>query len=334
MAMTKIDYQIKDNSFTASDLYGYVIKKVFVILSANGKHGFIVMHNLAFSKGLKDVRLTIDDNSFVSWFSFYGRIPAGLFSGDVRVRNCIYLVDKEKKERKTSYTTRIHRWFAESRPFLMEKLKYVSFSASDELPMFNDQKLSDFFSNMRGTPLQLFATRSSSNVLYYKQSAYNWIAVSQKPAPCYTVDGVQISQTKVKPVPVTDNKIMKYLILLFNGKLCFSHWLSFGDEFDVTKDDLLSLRLPINEINPMDHQRLILLSDEFTEKINETVQYKLNAGKRVGTFNTSKLWDITDKSDAILLKYMCNNPTEVKEAIDNHVYATVLTQDDHNEDDL
>ncbi len=37
------------------------------------------------------------------------------------------------------------------------------------------------------------------------------------------------------------------------------------------------------------------------------------------------LWDITDKSDSIFLKYMCDNPEEVQEAIENHVYATALT---------
>ncbi len=333
VAMTKIDYEIICDSYTTSDLYGYVINRAFSILNLKGRHGFIVMHNLAFSSGFKDVRSVIRRNASTSWLSFYARIPAGLFSGDVRVRNCIYLVDKSKKEKELSYTTRIHRWFSESRPYLIEKLKYVPFSSIDVFPMFNDQMLSLFFSNMQGMSIQMFSTRTSSNILYYKQSAYNWIAVSLKSAPCYSGNGKIVPQSKVKPLPIIDKDVRSFLLLLFNGKLCFSHWLSFGDEFDVTKDDLLSLRFPIDDISEQDKNILLSLSKEFVDRLDETIQYKLNAGKRVGTYNTSKLWEITDKSDSIFLKYMCDNPSEVQEAIVNHVYATVLTQDDLAEDE-
>jgi hypothetical protein len=333
VAMAKINYQIKYDNFTASDLYGYVIKRAFAILNSKARHGFIVMHNLAFSGGFKYVRKVIKENSNSSWFSFFARIPAGLFSGDVRVRNCIYLVDKVRKEKELSYTTRIHRWFAESRPYLMEKLKYVSFSSTDEFPMFNDQELSLFFSNMQGTSLQMLSTRSSSNTLYYKQSAYNWIAVSLKPAPCYSGNGKIVPQSKVKPLPIIDKDVRNLLLLLFNGKLCFSHWLSVGDEFDVTKDDLLSMKLPISKFSEHDRLTLQNIAKVFEDRLDDTIQFKLNAGKRVGTYNTSKLWEITDKSDSIFLKYMCDNPSEVQEAIENHVYATVLTQDDLAEDE-
>lgn len=193
VAMTKINYQIKYDNFTASDLYGHVIKRAFTILNCKARQGFIVMHNLAFSGGFKYVRKVIKENSYSSWFSFFARIPAGLFSGDVRVRNCIYLIDKAKKEKVLSFTTRIHRWFAGSRPYLMEKLKYVSFTSADEFPMFNDQILSLFFSKMHGMSLQMLSTRSSSNTLHYKQSAYNWITVSLKPAPCYSGNGKLVS---------------------------------------------------------------------------------------------------------------------------------------------
>jgi hypothetical protein len=233
IAITKINYQIKNDRFIVSDLYGYIIKRVFSILSSNARHGFIVMHNLAFSHSFRQVRSAIMDNSAVSWFSFFARIPAGLFSGDVRVRNCIYLIDKVKKEKKISYTTRIHRWFAGSRPFLMDKIKYVIFSSANKIPMFNDQTLSDFFPNMQGKPLQMFVNSSSSNVLYYKQSAYNWISVSCKPAPCYSDNGKEIPQSQVKAINILNREIKNYLLLLFNGDWQFvlSRPLTRGGSF-------------------------------------------------------------------------------------------------------
>ena len=83
------------------------------ILKKESRFGFIVMHNLAFSRNFADVRKLLRENAVNSWFSFFARIPAGLFSGDVRVRNCIFILEKNENQReKTFYTTRIHLFFS------------------------------------------------------------------------------------------------------------------------------------------------------------------------------------------------------------------------------
>ena len=56
-----------------------------------------------------------------------------------------------------------------------------------------------------------------------------------------------------------------------------------------------------------------------------TVQFKLNAGIRVGTFNTKSLWHITDKSDMIFYKYLSEQPILLKELIENHLSVSILT---------
>ena len=55
------------------------------------------------------------------------------------------------------------------------------------------------------------------------------------------------------------------------------------------------------------------------------VQFKLNAGKKVGSYNTAKLWHITDKNDLIFLKYMTNQPEQIFERLTHHVAQTVIT---------
>ena len=67
-------------------------------------------------------------------------------------------------------------------------------------------------------------------------------------------------------------------------------------------------------------------------KLENVIQFKLNAGKNVGSYNTSKLWYITDKSDRIFLKYMTDNPEEVFESIERHVSQTVTTQKKNGDD--
>ncbi|MDR1009849.1 MAG: hypothetical protein LBM04_01735 [Opitutaceae bacterium] len=322
-----INYLPPTPEFSCGDLYGFVTRRALQLLNENSRFGFIVMHSLAFSKNFKDVRALLKAHAANAWVSFYGRIPAGLFSGDVRVRNCIFLLEKQKstKTGKHFYTTRLHRWFGEGRKQLISKLKYTPFAFDGVIPMFNDTALANYFTTAKGIPLEMNETRTSKHKLYFKQSAYNWIAVSPAPAPCFDGRSKKIPQSKVSSFSLNSEDTKQLALLFLNGKVFFSHWLTFGDEFDVTKDDIVSFKVPFEKISAKDKALLLSLAAQFENELESTVQFKLNAGKNVGTYNTSKLWHITDQSDRIFLKYQCENPEEVYAAIEEHIAQTVIT---------
>jgi hypothetical protein len=325
------DYSLKVSDYKCSDLYGYIIKRCFDVINKTSRFGLIVMHNLAFIRNFSDPRKILKQNSNNSWFSFFARIPAGLFSGDVRVRNCIFLTElNENKKEVASYTTKIHRWFSEAREFLLPKLSYSKFSFNNVIPMIDSCILSDFFENSKGKNLACYVISNSKNKLYFKQSAYNWITVSPEPAPCFDKNENSITQSQVSDICFNEEQVKNYALLFLNGKLFFSQWLTFGDEFHLTKDDLTSVKVPFDDINEFDKKILNYLSEKFSASLKDTIQFKLNAGKNVGTFKTSKLWHITNQSDLIFLKYMTDKPIEVFNAIENHVFQTVITVDDNS----
>ena len=330
LSFSKINYDLQIDEYRSSDLYGYVIRRSFQIINENYRYAFIVMHNLAFSRNFSDVRKTIRNNGNNAWFSFFARIPAGLFSGDVRVRNCIFITEKKENAReKHFYTTRIHRWFTESRNILFDKINYSSFSFANVIPMFNSQVLSKYYENKKGKTLSHYEIRNSKHKLFYKQTAYNWIAVSKESAPCYNSKGKRINQSQVSSISFIDDEYSDFTLLFLNGKAFFSRWLTYGDEFHVTKDDLVSAKVPYDIIIDSDKIILRKLALKLSEGLVDTVQYKMNAGKKVGTYNTSKLWNITDQSDKIFLRYLTDNQEEVFDAIDNHVFQTVITFDEN-----
>lgn len=45
----------------------------------------------------------------------------------------------------------------------------------------------------------------------------------------------------------------------------------------------------------------------------------------MGTYNTAKLWHLTDQSDAIFLKYLTKEPDKVFGSIQRHVDETIKT---------
>ena len=105
-----------------------------------------------------------------------------------------------------------------------------------------------------------------------------------------------------------------------------SKWLTYGDEFHLTTKDLLPCIFPFNELTDEEKNILDNLYSDFSKELPKTLQYKPNAGKNVGSYNTSKCWKITDKSDIIFLKHLSDNPLVMKEQIENHLAHTIITE--------
>jgi len=317
VAIKKIKYLKIDEQFKCSDLYAYVVNRSISLLHSNSKLGFIIMHSIAFSRYFKDLRALLK-NSGNTYFSFFSRIPSGLFSGDVRVRNCIFIYTPTDGTTQ-SYTTKLHRWNSDYRSYLFSNIKYSPFKFENTIPMYPSEILSKFYEKQQ-TP-NLLENRIGKE-LYYKKTAYNWLSVSNIKPPCYDKNNKPVEQTQLASLLI-DKELYKYYLLLLNGKLFFSKWLIFGDDFHLTKDDLLSFNVNLKDISQEDKVKLEKLYQEFVNQIEKTVQFKLNAGINIGTFNTASLWNITEQSDKIFLKYITDNVQELYESIDNHIYSTV-----------
>ena len=324
VSMGKIDYLSNSDRFSCPDLYGHVIRRSLELLSSRGRHGFIVMHNIAFNKDFKDVRRLIQLRQRSLWCSYYARIPSGLFSVDsgegARVRNCIYITSNVGGEQ---FTTRLHRWFTEYRPVLFEAIKYTSFEKGDVFPMFNSQLQAKALLSKKGKRVDELLGGNMIE-LCFRGSGYNWLTVTTSPAPCYDEHSKKIPVTNLKTICVP-RQFYKALMLLFDGKIALSRWLTYGDEFNITLKPFMESRVCFDQMTTADTATINKLYDEFERRLPDTLQFKLNCGKRIGTYNISKLWDITDRSDAIFLKYLCDNPIEAQEAIEDHVTSCVIS---------
>lgn len=321
VSKSKIAY-LSNETFTCSDLYGYVIKRVLQLLCPVGTHGFIVMHNIAFSRNFVEVRNLLNNFHGSAWYSFYSRIPSGLFSGDVRVRNCIYLLSSTGNEK---YTSCLHRWFSEQRVSLFATtIKYNYFVYSGVIPMLDSEFIQSIYENKRGYNIAALEDNLNGICLYYKKVGYNFLSISNIKPNAFDLEGNPTPQTKLGTLKFLP-QYNKYIQLLCCGKLYISKWLTYGDDFDVTGKDITSFTFPFDEISNKDKETLDSLYEEFCKNLLSTIQYKLNAGINVGTFNTSSLWDITDKSDMIFLSYLTDNPLLVREVIENHLAKCIIS---------
>lgn len=317
VSMSGINYIKSTSQFACSDLYGFVIRRVLNILSPTGYHGFIVMHNLAFSSNFKYVRQILKKRFDSLWFSFYSRIPSGLFEGSARVRNCIYIGANTQAG---AFSTRLHRWFSIQRPTLLQSIRYNEVRIIDHIPMLNDSTLQNLFENTTGESI---LSKNGKATLFVKKTAYNCLSITNQAAPTYNASGATIAPNAV-PIHTWD-KYQGIVKLLCCGKFFMARWMTYGDDFNFTISNIDDFHFPLASISKEDYERLQLLSDEFDQTIPNTLQFKMNASKNVGSYNIRKLWYITDKSDLILLHYLTDCPNDVFELVERHIASSIIS---------
>lgn len=320
VTMSKIHYLKNTKTFTCSDLYGHVIRRVIQLKSKKSYHGFIVMHNLAFSRNFADTRKLLKDCNGSIWFSFFSRIPSGLFSGEVRVRNSIYVLSPCGN---TKCTSKINRWFCEKREVLFQIQTYSIFSWNDIVPMLFATQLQKLFEGKHGKDISMIESGWGTRILF-KKVAYNSVPVSMSEPPAFDESGMLIPQSEIGSLCI-EKAYANLVLLLYAGKIFLSKWLTYGDDFHFTKKDLEDFCFPFEQLSVDDKQYLEHLSLLFQKELPSTLQFKLNSGKLIGSYNTKKLWHITNQSDAIFCKYIFDNYWEIQQILESHVSSCVIS---------
>ena len=288
-----------------SDIYAWCLERVTCLARSKAHTGMIVPLSLSFSSDFSALRQLLYSRYRSNWFSHYGRIPAALFAADVRVRNTIH-IGKMGGAQGQQFTSRLHRWFGEARPHLLATLSYAAFQPDlwkDRIPKLNTQGLIDAFEQHLGqrsrTVETLLSRRATPHTLHFKKTAYNWLSFTHEEAPCFDTRGRRIPQTEYGEINFQSTESRNTAFLLLNGKIQLCFWIAIGDDFHVTKWMFADLPLAPNLLPPEMQEKLNAIVPELTEAVEQAVQYKLNAGKRVGNYNLAKCRNITDKSDAI-----------------------------------
>lgn len=291
-----------------TDIYAWCLERVIDIASKKARTGMIVPLSLSFSGDFDDLRQMLYRRYQGNWFSHFARIPAALFAADVRVRNTIH-IGRVGGEAHKPLTSRLHRWFEMARPHLFASLSYASFTPAKwkgRIPKLNTQGLIDAFEIRLGpsatTIESSLSRRATAHQLNFKKTAYNWLSFTHDEAPCFASNGKRVPQTKYGAIYFQSSEERELAFLLLNGKIEFSFWVAIGDDFDVTKWMFGDLPVSLAHLQAADRKQLNGIVPDLKAAVEEAVQYKLNAGKRVGNYNLAKCRSVTDKSDALLAR--------------------------------
>jgi hypothetical protein len=319
-----------------SDIYAWVLERSANLLREHGRSGMIVPLSLGFSSDFDSCRRLLHQAYGDNWFSSFGRIPAALFAADVRVRNTIHIGSKSKSS-KHSFTTRLHRWFEAARPALFQTLEYAPFQPAlwkYRIPKLNTARLAKAFERALGSSGHTLAASTSSratrHVLYFKKSAYNWLNFCRSMPPCYEGQR-RVEHTKFGEIYFADATTTQLALMLANGKLMLVFWFAIGDDFDVTRWNFADFPADLSKLPEKQRDALLSIAPKLEKAMENAVQFKVNAGRRVGNYNLAKCRDVTDESDRIFAEFL--GFREAWEDIELYYTQTMKTNFSNPEDE-
>ncbi len=286
------------------------MERTHALLRDGGRSGMIVPLSLGFSSDFDPCRLLLFNGYSHNWFSSFGRIPSALFNFDVRVRNTIHVGCKSKGESR-NYTTRLHRWFEAARPVLFHGLTYAQFQPKlwkGRIPKLNTPRLAAAFEQLlqstHRTLDSFTSSRATKHVLHFKKTAYNWLNFCRTVPPCYDQHGREISHTKFGEIYFSDEEKALLAMSLCNGKIMLIFWFAIADDFDVTRWNAGDFPLDLYCLESDIKSPVLKQSEELEKAMKKAVQFKLNAGRKVGNYNLAKCRHVTDKSDRLWAQFL------------------------------
>lgn len=317
-----------------TDIYAWVLERSQNLLRTNGRTGMIVPLSLGFSGDFDSCRKLLFTGYSHNWFSSFGRIPSALFSFDVRVRNTIQIALKSKRTAQV-YTSRLHRWFEAARPALFQTLEYAPFQPAlwkHRIPKLNTAALANAFERALGPGTHtldfITSPHATKHVLHFKKSAYNWLNFCRAMPPCYEGNR-RVEHTKFGEIYFSDVATCELSLLLSNGKLMLIYWFAIADDFDVTRWNVADFPTDFSALSEKQRTTLLARVPELERAMEAAVQFKLNAGRRVGNYNLAKCRSVTDQSDLILAEAL--GFADVWEDIELYYAQTMKT--DFSDDD-
>lgn len=288
-----------------SDIYANVLERVGKLSKMNGRTGMIIPLSLTFSGDFSDLRGYLFKRYTQNWFSSFARIPAALFSADVRVRNTIHMGHNDEDNPQV-FSTVLHRWFESARPHLFANLKYTVINPKPYkslIPKIGNKAIAAAyercFSLTKKTVASFFAPTKTNYILYFKKSAYNWLNFCRQMPPCYDEKGHRIPHTQFGTINFFDKATRDLAFLFLNGKIMFLFWAIVADDFHVAEWMFADFPIDFDAIPQKQRELLLSLADELEKAMRENTSYKLNAGKKVGNYNLAKCRDVTDRADLI-----------------------------------
>jgi type I restriction-modification system DNA methylase subunit len=310
----KVDYDVSGHQTSDSpDIYAICMERAADITNKKAFFAMIVMLNLVFSERYEKLREFLSKRFGKRWVSGYGNRPSMLFDG-VEVRNTIFIGAHGEPE---LFSSPMHRWTNAYRPHLMTNIRYSNVAPKLDVPskwpFITSPKIFDLLTAKSGTLRQHVLPKAPAcevvngqvvwdkslgkmAPLFYMGTARYWISSFKIAPPAEDGDGNPVLSSKLNTIWFTNDEIRDIAFTLFVSKWMFVWWAIYGDDFDVTRDILLTFPIDIDSISDSDKKKLVALAEKLQESLSKKIiwQKRTFPDKRVIKVGN---WDLSGSKD-------------------------------------
>ena len=305
------------NTQKCPDLYAVCMERAASLVNDTGRMSMIVMHSLCFGRNFLALRDHLSQRFRSLWVSSYARRPDSLFAGSAAVRNSI--VCGSIAGEKAMYTSRCRRWTPAMRPdmfagvyFSLPPATLLRCGSNPVWPFVEDQVLADALGFLASDKLMLSSAvdKMSGHSLGFKTTALYQLGIYAEEPPTIdpeTREPASTRSTRTGWLSFRSEVERNLALLMLAGRWGYLWWLTFSDEFDVTRSTLTAFPGDIEKLTKpapgdMELESLLDLSTTLQEEMPRHLAWTLKAGVKVGRYNMLKLRHITDKADWLLAK--------------------------------
>ncbi|HEY5005173.1 MAG TPA: DNA methyltransferase [Ktedonobacteraceae bacterium] len=293
------------------NLYAAVLERSLALCRPGKSYlGLIVPLSLCGGERFGSLRRSITRQTAELWLSNFEIFPSRLFDGAFQ-RLSILLARHENSAKCTTYSTRIQRWYAVERPYLIDLLQYTHAQRTVKADVF--PKLA---SPLQETILQKLVAKAQGNsiasMLYpyktkhfvYYQEATNYWMKATCIVPYYKKNGVIMEPSHGRFLYFSEQRVARTIMALLNSSLFYLWFATFSDGFHLTHR--LVKEFPLLEA---------LYANEDLEQLALRLEEGIKLHARMSTRNTkahaieleeyhmSASKELLDKIDGVLARY-------------------------------
>lgn len=347
---SKIKYDLSGHlTSSCPDIYAMCMERASIILQEFGTFTMIVMSNLVFSERFSSLRTYLHNRYDSIWFSGYAKRPSQLFDG-VQVRNSIFIGSSGGNK---IYSAPMRRWTKEYRPHLMSNIKYSEFVpkiTSNSWQFITSNKIAEILNASNGNLKESVVVHGPElkivngqpiwdislgkmHPLFFISNAYNWISSYLQVPPSEDGEGNLVVTSALNWIWFKDQEIRDIAFTLFVSKWMFVWWAMNGDDFNVTRDNLLSFPIDIKTISQSHKEKLVALAKNLNVRMTEKVKYQKVTfpDKRiikVGNWNLSTCRTLLAEIDDVWSEIL--RASDFKNELLYQYFATVKTIQDES----
>jgi hypothetical protein len=216
-------------TFPTKNLYAMVFERSLQLAKSNASVGMIVQLTALSAEKMFHLQDLLLERGAV-WASAFPRRPQSIFDG---VEMPVSILLSRRTDKRMLFTTRVNRFYAEERPFVMDSLGYVFHDVrlhGHRLAKIGDPLDVSIYLKIASRPLSLDAmtTKGSKHVLYYQEACRYWVKACVG-MPYFRRNGESMDPPHGRTLYFRDKESCAFASCLLNSTLFYWFYSAFSD---------------------------------------------------------------------------------------------------------